>query len=87
MASLPSLLSTPPSGPISAAFDFAHAPSATFQSANSEKTGSKSFIPADKKLFDRLINLPFWNDHTLKRRWFTIPDEESRMTWSRGGLW
>lgn len=33
------------------------------------------------------INLPFWSDHALKRRWFTVPDDESQITWSRDGLW
>ena len=33
------------------------------------------------------INLPFWSDHAVKRRWFSIPDGTSRMTWSREGRW
>ncbi len=33
------------------------------------------------------VNLPFWSDHAIKRRWFTIPDGTSRMTWSREGAW
>ncbi len=32
-------------------------------------------------------NLKFWSDHAVKRRWFAMPDTESRMTWSRDGLW
>ena len=32
-------------------------------------------------------NLPFWSDYASKRRWFTIPDATSKMTWSRDGLW
>ena len=32
-------------------------------------------------------NLTFWSDHALKRRWFTIPDASSKMTWSRDGEW
>ena len=32
-------------------------------------------------------NLPFWSDHAIKSRWFTIPDGTSDMTWSRDGLW
>ncbi len=32
-------------------------------------------------------NLPFWSDHAVKRRWFTIPDSTSKMTWSRDGAW
>jgi uncharacterized repeat protein (TIGR03806 family) len=33
------------------------------------------------------INLPFWSDHAIKRRWFTLPDATSKMTWSRDGEW
>jgi uncharacterized repeat protein (TIGR03806 family) len=33
------------------------------------------------------INLPFWSDHAIKRRWFTLPDASSKMTWSRDGEW
>jgi glucose/arabinose dehydrogenase len=33
------------------------------------------------------INLPFWSDHAIKRRWFTIPGSSSKMTWSRDGEW
>jgi uncharacterized repeat protein (TIGR03806 family) len=33
------------------------------------------------------INLPFWSDHAIKRRWFAIPDALSQMTWSRDGEW
>ncbi len=32
-------------------------------------------------------NLTFWSDHALKRRWFTIPDATSKMTWSKDGNW
>jgi len=32
-------------------------------------------------------NVPFWSDYAIKRRWFTVPDETARMTWSRDGLW
>ncbi|MES2660549.1 MAG: Ig-like domain-containing protein [Verrucomicrobiota bacterium] len=32
-------------------------------------------------------NVPFWSDHAVKRRWFTIPDAASKMTWSRDGSW
>ncbi len=32
-------------------------------------------------------NLTFWSDHAVKRRWFSIPDETGRMSWSRDGLW
>jgi uncharacterized repeat protein (TIGR03806 family) len=33
------------------------------------------------------VNLPFWSDHALKRRWFAIPDGSSTMSWSRDGSW
>jgi glucose/arabinose dehydrogenase len=33
------------------------------------------------------VNLAFWSDHAVKRRWFSIPDGTSRMTWSRDGAW
>ncbi|MEY4243536.1 MAG: hypothetical protein RLZZ245_1121 [Verrucomicrobiota bacterium] len=33
------------------------------------------------------INLPFWSDYAIKRRWFSIPDASSKMTWSRDGEW
>ncbi len=33
------------------------------------------------------VNLPFWSDHAIKRRWFAIPNSESAMTWSRDGAW
>ncbi len=33
------------------------------------------------------VNLPFWSDHAIKRRWFTLPNPASRMTWSRDGVW
>lgn len=32
-------------------------------------------------------NLTFWSDHAVKKRWFSIPDPTSRMTWSRDGSW
>ncbi|WP_367873990.1 LamG-like jellyroll fold domain-containing protein [Luteolibacter sp. Populi] len=32
-------------------------------------------------------NLPFWSDHAIKRRWFSIPDAEGKMTWSKDGSW
>lgn len=32
-------------------------------------------------------NMAFWSDYAVKRRWFTIPDATSRMTWSRDGNW
>lgn len=33
------------------------------------------------------VNLPFWSDHAVKRRWFIIPDASSKMTWSRDANW
>jgi glucose/arabinose dehydrogenase len=33
------------------------------------------------------INVPFWSDYAQKRRWFTIPNGTSQMTWSRDGNW
>jgi uncharacterized repeat protein (TIGR03806 family) len=33
------------------------------------------------------INAPFWSDHAVKRRWFSLPDPASHMTWSRDGNW
>jgi uncharacterized repeat protein (TIGR03806 family) len=33
------------------------------------------------------VNLPFWSDHAVKSRFFTIPDNNSKMTWSREGPW
>jgi uncharacterized repeat protein (TIGR03806 family) len=33
------------------------------------------------------VNLPFWSDHAIKRRWMVIPDGTSQFTWSKDGLW
>ncbi|MES2438257.1 MAG: PQQ-dependent sugar dehydrogenase [Verrucomicrobiota bacterium] len=33
------------------------------------------------------VNLPFWSDHAVKRRWFTIPGATPKITWSRDGMW
>lgn len=33
------------------------------------------------------VNLPFWSDHAIKRRWVTIPDGTSQFTNSQDGLW
>jgi len=33
------------------------------------------------------INLPFWSDHSVKRRWFMIPDGTSRLTWAKDDPW
>jgi uncharacterized repeat protein (TIGR03806 family) len=32
-------------------------------------------------------NVKFWSDHALKRRWFSIPDDDARMTWAKEGPW
>ncbi|MFN0077035.1 MAG: PQQ-dependent sugar dehydrogenase [Prosthecobacter sp.] len=37
-------------------------------------------------LLPYFVNLPFWSDFALKRRWFIIPDAAD-MTWSREGAW
>ena len=33
------------------------------------------------------VNLPFWSDHAIKRRWFTVPDQNATFTNSEDGLW
>jgi uncharacterized repeat protein (TIGR03806 family) len=33
------------------------------------------------------VNLPFWSDHAVKRRWFIIPDSSGKMKWSRDREW
>jgi uncharacterized repeat protein (TIGR03806 family) len=33
------------------------------------------------------VNLPFWSDHAIKRRWFTLPNASATFTWSKDGLW
>jgi uncharacterized repeat protein (TIGR03806 family) len=33
------------------------------------------------------VNLPFWSDHAIKRRWFTLPDPVATFTWSKDGPW
>lgn len=33
------------------------------------------------------VNLPFWSDYAIKKRWMVIPDGTSQMSWSRDGLW
>jgi hypothetical protein len=33
------------------------------------------------------VNLPFWSDHAVKSRWFTVPDGTSQFALSRDGLW
>jgi uncharacterized repeat protein (TIGR03806 family) len=32
-------------------------------------------------------NLPFWSDHAIKRRWFTLPNASATFTWSKDGSW
>ncbi|MBC8127958.1 MAG: PQQ-dependent sugar dehydrogenase [Gloeobacteraceae cyanobacterium ES-bin-144] len=33
------------------------------------------------------VNLSFWSDYALKRRWTILPDAASKITWSQDGLW
>ncbi len=33
------------------------------------------------------VNLPFWSDHALKRRWLIVPDGTSTFTWAEEGQW
>ena len=33
------------------------------------------------------INVPFWSDHAVKTRWFSIPDVSDGMAWSEEGNW
>jgi uncharacterized repeat protein (TIGR03806 family) len=33
------------------------------------------------------VNLPFWSDHAIKRRWFTLPDPLATFTWSKDDPW
>jgi len=33
------------------------------------------------------LNLPFWSDHAIKSRWFSIPDTTDTMTFNRAGNW
>jgi uncharacterized repeat protein (TIGR03806 family) len=33
------------------------------------------------------VNLPFWSDHAIKTRWFTVPDQNATFTGSQEGLW
>ena len=33
------------------------------------------------------VNLPFWSDHAIKRRWFTLPDANATFTWSEDAPW
>ena len=38
-------------------------------------------------IFPYVLNVPFWSDHALKRRWFSIPDMNQTMTFSASGNW
>jgi uncharacterized repeat protein (TIGR03806 family) len=33
------------------------------------------------------VNLPFWSDHAIKSRWFTVPSPTATFTWSEDSLW
>ncbi|MCW1921399.1 PQQ-dependent sugar dehydrogenase [Luteolibacter arcticus] len=33
------------------------------------------------------VNLPFWSDHAIKQRWFTVPSPTATFTWSEDGPW
>ena len=33
------------------------------------------------------LNLPFWSDHAIKSRWFSIPDVADTMTFNASGNW
>lgn len=33
------------------------------------------------------VNLPFWSDHAIKRRWFGIPDDNAMIGFNREGNW
>ncbi|MBM3840346.1 MAG: hypothetical protein FJ398_20765 [Verrucomicrobia bacterium] len=33
------------------------------------------------------INVPFWSDYTLKRRWFTVPDPVQKISFGRESNW
>ena len=33
------------------------------------------------------INVPFWSDHAIKTRWFSLPDSGDTMTWARDESW
>lgn len=44
-------------------------------------------LAANPGLVSYEVNLPFWSDYGIKRRWFTIPDLLGKMTWSRDGVW
>lgn len=33
------------------------------------------------------INTPFWSDHAIKSRWFSVPDPEALIGWNADGNW
>ena len=33
------------------------------------------------------VNLPFWSDHAIKQRWFTLQDANSTVVWSKESPW
>lgn len=33
------------------------------------------------------VNVPFWSDHAIKRRWFSIRNSTDKVTYSRDGNW
>lgn len=33
------------------------------------------------------INVPFWSDHAIKSRWFSIPNEEDKIVFTEQGNW
>lgn len=43
-------------------------------------TSQPGIVPYD-------LNLPFWSDHAIKSRWFSIPDVSDTMTFSAAGNW
>jgi uncharacterized repeat protein (TIGR03806 family) len=45
-----------------------------------------TLIPAPG-LVPYAVNLPFWSDHAIKTRWFTVPDPSASFTPSQDGLW
>ena len=38
-------------------------------------------------IFEYDVNHPFWSDHALKKRWFSIPDGTSVMNYAESGPW
>lgn len=33
------------------------------------------------------VNVPFWSDNALKKRWFTVPNTNAQITWTPEGNW